>query len=478
MDDFQFEQEQKKKRKLKKGPAYILLCVFCLVVGGVGGYFIRGFQLPGYMGSDSNVYNEIAQIIESDFLDTSESQESLQQRMLRGMVAALGDPYSSYLSVEESQELATMINGAFDGIGVTFTMVEDGAIVLDVYQDTPAQKAGLLNGDVITHVEGTSVAGYTADKVKEVIQGESQSQVTLRILRDGKSREITATRGSVDTSVAFSIQKINQQNVGYLRIVTFGENIHEVIEKHLQTMKEQNIQNIIIDLRGNGGGYLNAAQQILDLFVPQGQVLFSLQDKDGNTQEYKATNREKYTFEHGYIFVDNQTASASEVLSASLKDNLGYQLVGETTYGKGVAQTQVTLSNSSVLKYTDEKWLTPHGTWINGTGLEPDYTIEDTDIGDFHMGEMKESYQYDQVDDNIQYMQEMLKELGYQIDRVDGYFSQQTTQALETFEKDYGLTVDGIYSKDDRLILLSALTYHLYQEKEDAYIQKITEFIQ
>ena len=176
--------------------------------------------------------------------------------------------------------------------------------------------------------------------------------------------------------------------------------------------------------------------------------------------------------------MDNQTASASEVLSASLKDNLGYQLVGETTYGKGVAQTQVTLSNSSVLKYTDEKWLTPHGTWINGTGLEPDYTIEDTDIGDFHMGEMKESYQYDQVDDNIQYMQEMLKELGYQVDRVDGYFSQQTTQALETFEKDYGLTVDGIYSKDDRLILLSALTYHLYQEKEDAYIQKITEFIQ
>lgn len=477
MDDFQFEYEQKKKTRLKKGPIYVLICLICFVVGGVGGYFIHGFQINKNK-TVSSVYDEIAQIIESDFLDTSDSKTSLQERMLNGMVYALGDPYSSYLSPEQSQALGVSINGTFEGIGITFTMVDDGAIVLDVYQNTPAANAGLLSGDIITHIEGTSIAGYSADKVKEMIQGEKQSTVQLRVLRNGESKEIKATRQNVDTSVASSIMTIKNQSVGYLRIVTFGENIAETIEKILKDMKEKKVEKIVIDLRDNSGGYLNAAQNILDLFVPKGQVLFSLQNKDGNSEEYKATSREKYVFEKGYVLVNDQTASASEVLSAGLKENLGYQLVGETTYGKGVAQTQVTLSNGSVLKYTHEKWLTPHGTWINGTGLEPDYQIDAMSINDFHIGEMKKSYQYDDVDDNVAYMQEMLNELGYKTDRQDGYFSHQTTEALKTFEKDYQLTQDGIYSTQDRLILLSALTYHLYQETDDVYLEKIAQLIQ
>lgn len=477
MDDFQFEYDQKKKTRLKKGPICVLMCIICLMIGGVAGYFIHGFQMS-YHHDESDIYNEIAQIIESDFLDTSDSKMSLQERMLSGMVLALGDPYSSYLSLEQSQSLNASINGTFEGIGITFTMVDDGAIVLDVYQDTPAKKAGILSGDIITHIEGTSIAGYSSDKVKEMIQGEKQSQVKLRLLRNGKIHEVTAVRQNVDTSVASSIMTINHQPVGYLRIVTFGENISENIEKILQEMKAQNVEKIIIDLRDNSGGYLNAAQEILDLFIPKGQILFSLEDKDGESEEYKATSREKYVFEQGYIFVNDQTASASEVLSAGLKENLGYLLVGETTYGKGVAQTQVTLSQSAVLKYTHEKWLTPHGTWINGTGLKPDYEVSTTSIQDFHFGEMTTSYQYDDVDDNIQYMQEMLKALGYPVERQDGYFSKQTTKALQAFEKDYHLTQDGVYSTNDRFILLSALTYHLYQEKEDAYLQKMNQLIQ
>ena len=335
-------------------------------------------------------------------------------------------------------------------------------------------------GNKIYSGSGTSFACaiITAEIAKEMIQGEKQSQVKLRLLRDGKVHEVTAVRQNVDTSVASSIMTINHQSVGYLRIVTFGENISENIEKILQEMKAQNVEKIIIDLRDNSGGYLNAAQEILDLFIPKGQILFSLEDKDGESEEYKATSREKYVFEQGYIFVNDQTASASEVLSAGLKENLGYLLVGETTYGKGVAQTQVTLSQSAVLKYTHEKWLTPHGTWINGTGLKPDYEVSTTSIQDFHFGEMTTSYQYDDVDDNIQYMQEMLKALGYPVERQDGYFSKQTTKALQAFEKDYHLTQDGVYSTNDRFILLSALTYHLYQEKEDAYLQKMNQLIQ
>ena len=119
MDDFQFEYDQKKKTRLKKGPICVLMCIICLMIGGVAGYFIHGFQMS-YHHDESDIYNEIAQIIESDFLDTSDSKMSLQERMLSGMVLALGDPYSSYLSLEQSQSLNASINGTFEGIGITF----------------------------------------------------------------------------------------------------------------------------------------------------------------------------------------------------------------------------------------------------------------------------------------------------------------------------------------------------------------------
>ncbi|MBM6797670.1 peptidoglycan-binding protein, partial [Coprobacillus cateniformis] len=128
-------------------------------------------------------------------------------------------------------------------------------------------------------------------------------------------------------------------------------------------------------------------------------------------------------------------------------------------------------------KYTNAKWLTPNGNNINGEGFKPDYEVKSQSINDFHIGEFKGPYQYDQVDDNIQYMQEMLKELGYKVDRVDGYYSKATEEALKSFEKRYGLAVNGIYDKNDATIVLSALLYHIYQELEDAQYLKVTELI-
>lgn len=130
-----------------------------------------------------------------------------------------------------------------------------------------------------------------------------------------------------------------------------------------------------------------------------------------------------------------------------------------------------------MLKYTNAKWLTPKGDWVNGKGIKPDYEVKMKSIGDFHVGEMKKSYHFDQVDDNVLFMQEKLKELGYPVDREDGYFSQKTKTALEAFEKDYHLKVDGIYDKNDSMILLSALSYHIYQKTIDQGYQKVEELI-
>lgn len=477
MDDFNFEFENKKKKKIKKEPLFILICIVCLVAGGFGGYFLRGGENTK-TNREATVYDQIGEIIDSDFVDTADTQLSIEERLLTGMVAGLQDPYSAYMNQQQSLDLETSINGSFQGIGVTYTTVEGkGALILNVYQNTPADQAGLLAGDIITHVEGTSIADYSSDKIKNVIQGEKGTNVSLKILRDGKTKEISVKRGSVETSVSSQVRTAENQKIGYLCITTFGEGTGHMIEEALKTFKKENVKNLVIDLRDNGGGYLQAAQDILDLFIEKDEILFRIQSKQEKEVVYKATNREKYNFENGYILVNNGSASASEVMTSALKEVLGYKVIGETTYGKGVAQTQKTLSDGSILKYTYAKWLTSQGEWINEVGIKPDYEINMKTIYDFGVAKMEKTYHYNEVDNNIKYMQEMLKELGYDVDRQDGYFSQKTESALKSFESAYQLKSDGQYDKNDSLILLSALAHHVYQKLDDQCYQKVVELV-
>ncbi|WP_028041836.1 S41 family peptidase [Candidatus Stoquefichus massiliensis] len=477
MDDFNFEFENKKKKKIKKEPLFILICIICFVVGGIGGYFIHGTKETN-TNLEGTVFDQIGEIVDNDFVDTADSQYSMNERLLMGMVAGLQDPYSAYMNQQQSLDLETSINGSFQGIGVTYTAVEEkGALLLNVYQNTPAAKAGLLAGDIITHIEGTSIADYTSEKIKNAIQGENGSNVFLKILRDGKSKEISVKRGSVETSVASELRTTVSQKIGYLSITTFGEGTSIMIEDALKTFQKENVKNLVIDLRDNGGGYLQAAQDILDLFIKKDEILFRTQSKQGKEEVYKATDREKYNFENGYILVNHDSASASEVVTSALQEVLGYKVIGETTYGKGVVQTQKTLSDGSILKYTHAKWLTSKGEWINEIGIKPDYEIDTTTIHDFGLAKMEKTYHYDEVDSNIKYMQEILKELGYDVDRQDGYFSKKTENALKTFENAYQLKDDGQYDKNDSLILLSALAYHVYQKLDDKCYQKVIELM-
>lgn len=475
MDNFDFEN--KKKKKLRREPIYIVLCLICLVAGSLGGYFYRGLSNETIKKNQDDTFSQIAQIIESDFLDTTNSEVPLKDRMIAGMISGLGDIHSTYLSDAQAQEFGTRINGSFVGIGVTFTAIDAGGLILSVYKNTPAAQAGVLAGDMITHVQGTSVAGYTSDKIKNVIQGEKGTEVTLNVLRNGQAKELKVIRNSVETSVHYEIRNVGNQKVGYLCITTFGETTASLVEEGLKEFETQKVQTIVIDLRDNGGGYLEAAKSILDLFLPEGEILVQVEPKQGEKEISKATQRHKYTFDKGFIMVNEDSASASEVMTAALKEMMGYFTVGNKTYGKGTAQTQKTLSDSSVIKYTNAKWLTPKGVWVNGEGIAVDYQVDVTTIGDFHIGEMKKSYKYNEVDDNIKYMQEMLKELGYQVDRTDGYFSKKTEETLKDFEKAYALKIDGVYDKNDSHILLSALAYHVYQKLEDKVYQKVEELI-
>lgn len=175
--------------------------------------------------------------------------------------------------------------------------------------------------------------------------------------------------------------------------------------------------------------------------------------------------------------MNSGSASSSEVMIGALTELLGYKTIGETSFGKGVVQDQYVLSNSSVLKVTTRKWMTPQGRWIHKQGFQPDYEVKEENISSYVMDEMKKSYQYDSVDPQVIYMQRCLKILNYNVDRVDGYFSKATQNALKEFEKDYHLKVNGIYEKNDATLLLSATAYKVCYESEDQCLLKVKELL-
>ena len=402
MEDFEYER--KKKKRIRKGSlAVILVCVMCLVAGAAGGFLFARLN-PYTLVLTDTIYDELYHKITTNILDTTESELPLTERLLEGMVDGIGDIHSTYLTSDAANDFASSIDGSFVGIGVSFSAIKYGGLVLEVFEGSPASKAGLLAGDIITHVEGTSIEGYSSDKVKTVILGEKGTTVSIKVLRDGQYIDYKIQRGSVESSAAHTIKVHEGKKVGYIRLTTFGSTTDQLVETALKDFKANNVENICIDLRGNGGGYLTSVVSLLDFFIPKDQLMLTVTYQNQTPIEYKGSNTTKYTFEKGFVLVDEGSASSSEVMTSALSEVLGYRVIGQTTYGKGTVQTQYSLSNGSTLKLTVGKWTTSKGVWINNKGITPDYVIE-SDSSSFTIDKMETTYSYDQVDDTIKNMQ-------------------------------------------------------------------------
>ena len=202
-----------------------------------------------------------------------------------------------------------------------------------------------------------------------------------------------------------------------------------------------------------------------------------MKEKKGTAQKAKATDGPKYNFPNSYILVDGQTASASEVVAGALQEQCNFKLVGSQTYGKGTAQTQKQLSDGSVLKYTYARWMLPSGKWINGEGLTPDYLVENIDTSEISTKTIESDLSFDCVDSNVKSLQKGLKILGYDCKREDGYFSNDTVEALKQFESDNNLTVDGIYQDHDKDILLSEILIFVDEPANDYQYKKLLEIM-
>lgn len=461
----------------KKNIKHVLQLFLVLVVGIAMGFFIR-FETKSnpinMYSSNSNLtlFEMVYDTITNDWVGSEEID--FQAAAIEGFLNNLGDPHTTYFTQEELQDFTTAVDGSFAGIGVTYSMTDEGGKIASVLQETPASEAGLQAEDIIIKVDDVSILDKTNDEVKALVTGQEGTNVKVTILRDGKEMDFNITRRKIDSSVTWEIR---EDDIGFLDINTFGNLTHQSIEKALLYFKANNIETIVIDLRDNTGGYLSSVENILSLFLEKGTLLFSIEGKEGPATEYYSNRENAYTFRQGYILTNGNTASASEVMAAGLSEQLDYTIVGKTTYGKGTAQTQMTLSDMTSIKYTYAKWLTPSGKWVNEVGIEPDIVIEALELNDFFVLDFEEyeSLQYDLVSVHVADMQLMLQTIGYDPKRTDGYFDKNTEEALKTFERDYDLTADGILTKEDYAYLEQALVSHFNNLENDAAYQYILE---
>lgn len=481
MEDF-IQPNQKPKKIVKKShfkeTVFIVLMIICLGIGFISGYIIKKTDINiNNKESDTSILDEAYEILNEYWYNPNDTKVDIEGNSIAALVNSLGDIHSSYFTFEQSVAFNQSVEGNFDGIGVAYIALNNGIIITKVYQNSPASQSGIQVGDIITNVDDTNIAGKSADEVKELVRGQAGTNVKLTVVRDDKTFDIDVKRGSVETAVNGEIREENGKKFGYIEISTFSTTTGEEVEKFLQSFVDEQVSNLVIDLRGNGGGYLVAANDVLNLFVDEGKTIYQMKEKNGAVQKTKASDGDKYNFANNYILVDGQTASASEVVAGTLQELCDFKLVGSQTYGKGTAQTQKQLSDGSVLKYTYARWMLPSGTWINGKGLTPDYLVENIDISNISTKAVDESLSYDCVDERVLTMQKSLEILGYDCKREDGYFSNDTVEALKQFESANNLTVDGIYDDNDKNMLISKLLIYISDASNDNQYKKLLEIM-
>ena len=296
---------------------------------------------------------------------------------ISGLMSSAGDNYTSYLDKDDAKNLSESLNGKYEGIGIAISRTNSG-LIEKIYPNTPATKAGLQKGDKITHINSQDISEMSSDNIAKLIKESPNKKAKLTILRGEETLEVEVEVQSLATPVVdYKILEGNNKKVGYLLISSFSDTLTSQVENALNDLESSGIESLILDLRNNGGGLLTAAKDTASLFLEKGKAIYGL---EGNSKASKTKFYYDETETHRtypvIVLVNGATASASEILTAALKDSYGATTVGTTTYGKGKVQQTKKLSDGSLVKYTTSRWLTPNNECIDEYGISPDYGVE------------------------------------------------------------------------------------------------------
>lgn len=322
-----------------------------------------------------NQFLEVYANITSDYYQDV-NKEELLEKAISAMMSYLGDDYTTYLNNDNTNELMTQLAGKYNGIGVAVS--NEDKTITKVYDDTPASKAGIQAGDVIIGINNTDVSSLSATETVNMIKN-NKDYFILKLKRGEEIISVSVKNENI-MSPNIEYKVLEDTKIGYMSIDAFSSTLDVQMEKALKKLEGEGIISLIIDLRNNTGGYLDIASRITSMFVKKGEKIYSLNEKNQVKHYFDETDEHReYPI---VILTNNNTASASEIMAAALKESYGAILVGETTFGKGKVQQTMKLEDGTMVKYTSAYWLTPNGTCIDEVGITPNYLVSNEEVLD------------------------------------------------------------------------------------------------
>ncbi|CAM4061180.1 peptidase S41 [Bacillus manliponensis] len=429
-------------------------------------------SITGEQKSDLDKIGEAYALIDSRYVEDVKD-EKLVEGAIQGMLATLKDPYSTYMDKKTAQQFEQSLDPELEGIGAEVNKTDDKLIIVSPIKDSPAEKAGIKPNDQILSVDGNGVSELTREEAVMKIRGKKGTNVTLEIKRAGVSEPLifNIKRDKIPIFTVFSsVKEENNKNIGYIQITSFSEKTADEFTKQLKELESKNIEGLVIDVRGNPGGYLESVEEILEHFVTDKKPILQVEQRNGEKQKVYTKQKERKSYPVS-VLIDGGSASASEILAGALKEGEGYELVGENTFGKGTVQQAVPFSDGSNIKLTMFKWLTPDGNWIHEKGIKPTVEVKQPDYYHATPIQIEEALAYNDNDEQIKHAQSMLKSLGYEPGREDGYFSKETEAAVKAFQSEKGIEVTGKLDKKTAEAIQNAIIEKIRSGENDLQLQ-------
>lgn len=377
-----YEGQKEYRAGMKAGFFLGILAVICIAGGGYLGYRYAAGSSNSILagGTCENKIEVLEQLIDNNYLE-EKNAENLTEGVYAGLIAGLGDTYSRYYTMEEYEELTKETDGSYVGIGILMQKYEDSGVeVVECYKGAPGDTAGLLVGDVIVAVDDVMLAGLELNEVSSLIKEAEQDSVVLSVKREGVEEIFELTVPIRNVEMNYVTCEMYDEEIGYMAVSEFTGVTAKQYREAFEKLKEQGMQKLIVDLRGNPGGLYTSVCEILDEILPEGLIVYT-EDKYGNREETLSDEEAPLAVEMA-VLVNGNSASASEIFAGAIQDYGVGVIVGTTTYGKGVVQSIYQLEDGSAVKLTVSKYYTPNGNCIHEVGIIPDVEVElDTDIG-------------------------------------------------------------------------------------------------
>lgn len=450
-----------------------------LITSAAGNLFAPGDKgaYPEQFDKLRDAYN----VIKREYIQDIPDQQ-LIEGAIKGMIETLEDPYSDYMDPKTAQEFNSSLDSTFQGIGAEVTLQNGRVTIVSPFKGSPAEKAGLRPNDQILSVNGESLEGLDLHEAVQKIRGPKGSKAVLEVLRPGVSEPMTVVciRDDIPIETVYS-EVITRGAVKYgkIEIAQFSADTAKHFAEQLAELEKQGIQGLLIDVRGNPGGYLLAVKEIGQQLIPNKativKVVYGGKDKAEEEIRSTATEAKPYPI---VVLIDKGSASASEILAGAMRDSGGYKLVGETSFGKGTVQNTVEMQDKSQIKLTIAKWLTPKGEWVHEKGIEPDVKVAQPAYFQATQLPLDKVLKRDMTGAEVKNLQVILEGLKLSPGRQDGYFDARTEQAVKQFQQARKLPVTGTVDQATAAALQEAILAEIRNPQNDTQLQKALDVLE